>query len=201
MPEEKNKTFQRSGTLASMKTATDIPIEQTSIIESSKKILIKSTSSSSVDKSSERKLNVKITEIKSPSPIPEDPMQEEVSKRSTLSAISGEKKKVNERDEFKKEDVQEQWEKKSKEASEEDKSAEQKKEEKANDKDRFQQSENTQKNNNDNTEAEISKSDKENDEGKSRKVNMPGIPENVPIYTTKLRGKSKATGQIMGGWI
>jgi len=194
MPEERDEASRGGDTVASTKTATDAPPQQSSVVESSKRIL---KSTSSVNKSSGRKLDVKATEIKSPIPIPEDPMEEEISEQSTLS---DERKKADERNEFNKEDVQKQPEKKSKETSEEDKSAEQKKEEKADDKDERQQSENTQGNNSDNAEEKIPKSNEQNDEEK-RKVNMQRIPENVPIHTTKLRGKSKATGQMMEGWI
>ncbi|RLU15644.1 hypothetical protein DMN91_011398 [Ooceraea biroi] len=165
-------------------------------VESTKKSSLKSTS---VDKSSEKGLDVKATEIRSPSPIPEDPVGEEAGKPSTSSAISGREKKADGKDESKKEDMQEQrGGEESGEASEKDKSEEQKREGRVEDKDRPQQSESTRGNNGDNTETEISKSDKESGEEKS---DTGEVPQSVPIQTTKLHGKSKATGRIMGGWI
>lgn len=163
--------------------------------ESMKKSLLKSTSS--IDKSSEKRLDIKVTEHRSPSPIPEDPVGEEASKQSTSSAIT-DQKKIDEGDESKQENVQEQQRKRSEDTSKNGKLEEQTNEERVEDKDKSQQSENTQGNNSDNVEAEISELQKENDEGKSK---TEEIPESVPIQTTKLRGKSKATGRIMGGWI
>lgn len=187
--EEKGKTS-RSSKVVIAECATDA-VQRQSSIESTKKSLLKSTSACSLDKSSDKGLDIKATEIRSPSPIPEDIAGEEASKQSTSSAMSSQERK-----ESKKENMQEQRREEHGEASDKDKSEEHKEEERLKDKDISQQSGSTQGNNSDNAETEILKSDKEND-----KVNNEEIPKSVSIQITKLQGKSKATGKIMGGWL
>lgn len=200
---EKTKGSRRGSKVTIAETATDGTSRQGSIDETTNKKKSTGSSSgggsSSVEKSSEKRLSVKATtEVRSPSPIPEDPVGEEASRQSTSSATSGQEKKVVEGDESRKEETQERHREKCGDTSEKDKSEEQKEDERAEDKDRSQQLENTPGNNGDNAKAESSKLDKEND---GEKLNTEAIPESVPIQTTKLRGKSKATGRIMGGWI
>lgn len=163
-----------------------------------KKSLLKSTSSSgnsSVDKPVI--LDVKAIEVRSPSPIPEDLVGEEISKQST-SLMTDQEKKVEE-----KENAQEQQRDRNGEASEKEQKEqkeEDKEKEKIKDENKYQQSENAEGNNINNIGQETSKTNKEIDaekcaDAKERK------PEVAPVQTTKLRGKSKATGQVMGGWI
>lgn len=151
-------------------------------------------SSSSVN-NSEKTLGLKITENRSPSPIPEDPIEEEVSKQSTSLGTSDQEKKIKEEDNYKKESTQEQK-KKDEETSETEKLEEQRKEKKEKSED--EQSGNTEKNNSEKTAENISETNKGND----KEENIDAMKSVVaPIQTTQLRGKSKATGQIMGGWI
>lgn len=162
-------------------------------------------SNSSIDKmpSSEKGLAVKATEGRSPSPIPEDPAAEEANKQSTSlesPTPESQESRIDGTDESKKGNVSEQREEKSS-GKDAEGSEEQTKEETSADKNTSQQSENTQGNNGDNTGAEIAKSDGESDQEKFMKSSTVVMPESVPIQTTQLRGKSKATGQIMGGWI
>lgn len=165
-----------------------------------KKSLLKSknnSSSSSADKPTI--LDVKATEVRSPSPISEDPkIGEEISKQSTSSAMSNQKEKKIEE----KENEQEQQRKKDEEASKK-KTLEEQKEERVKDENECQQLRNAQGNNSSNKiEQETSETNKKIDiekhvesDTKERKSEI------VPVQTTKLRGKSKATGQVMGGWI
>ncbi|XP_050457755.1 transient receptor potential protein [Cataglyphis hispanica] len=153
--------------------------------------ILKSMSGGSVNKLAERTLDVKVTEIRSPSPIPEDPVEEEASKQSTSSGTSDQKKKIEEKDKYKKKSVQEQ-EKKDGETNEAEKLEEKKEKKKKNEK-----SESTQKDNSEKTaETNEENDEKKNIESDAREPVVASIPT-----TTQLRGKSKATGRIMGGWI
>lgn len=130
-------------------------------------------------------LNIKATEARSPSPIPEDLIGEEIREQSTSSATFDQEKKVEE-----KENVQEQQRKKDEEVKEE---------ETVKDENKRQETESAQGNNSDNTGQKISETDKEIDAESETKETKPEV---LPIQAeTKLRGKSKATGRIMGGWI
>lgn len=163
-----------------------------SAIETLKKSQLKSTSSSN----NEPILDVKAIEVRSPSPIPKDLVEEEISKQSTLSAMSDQEKKR------KKENTQEQQRKKDKETSEKKTVEEQKEEKSVKDENKYQKSGNTEGNNSDNTEQETSETNKETDLEKCAESDTKERkPEVAPVQTTKLQGKSKATGQIMGGWI
>lgn len=159
-----------------------------------KKSLLKSTSkSSSVDKPVI--LDVKATEIRSS--IPEDFVGEEISKQSTSSAISDQEKKVEG-----KENTQEQQRQKDGETSEKGTLKEEKEEERTKDENKCQQLRNTEGNNSNNIEQESSETNKEIDAEKEAKSDTKERKsEIVPVQTTKLRGKSKATGQVLGGWI
>lgn len=156
--------------------------------------ILKSMSGGSINKLAERTLDVKVTEIRSPSPIPEDPVEEEASKQSTSSGTSDQKKKIEGKDKYKSKSVQEQ-EKKDGETSEAEKLEEEKKEKKKKDED--EQFGNTQKDNSEKTTETNEENDKKkNIESDAREPVVAPIPT-----TTQLRGKSKATGRIMGGWI
>lgn len=118
---------------------------------------------------------VKATDIRTSSPIPEDPVGEEVGDRQSKStATSGSQEKAAE--------------------------------DKQRDKDGTHSGDQVK------TEtAGTAKGDAVEKAGTSEEKTEEGRPETserkteapeaVPIQTTKLRGKSKATGQIMGGWI
>ncbi|XP_029663485.1 transient receptor potential protein isoform X2 [Formica exsecta] len=159
--------------------------------------ILKSMSGGSINKLAERTLDVKITETRSPSPIPEDPVEEEASKQSTSAGMSDQEKKIEEKSNYKKESLQEQ-EKKNEETSEAEKLEEQKKEKREKDED---ESGTTQKNNSKKTAKKTSETNEENAKKKNIESDArePEV-ETIPT-TTQLRGKSKATGRIMGGWI
>lgn len=162
-------------------------------IETLKKSLLKSTSSSSVDRS--LILDVRATEIRLPSPIPEDLVEEEISKQSTLSVMSDQEKKVEE-----KENAQER--ENDRKVNKEKTLEEQKEKEIVKEENKCQQSQNTEGNDKDNTEQQISETNKEIDAEKSVESDAKEQKsEVIPVQTTKMRGKSKATGQVMGGWI
>ncbi|XP_068987317.1 transient receptor potential protein [Bombus flavifrons] len=181
IPEQKEEGESKSDVEGSQKSVRIVtePVHATPIL---KKTLLKSLSSGSLEKGGEKAVSI---EVRAPSPIPEDPKEGEVgnspqskgglAKNSTDTKPLSEKEKgdrKNTEDEEKKK--REEEEKKKKEMGEEKK----KKEE-----------------------------EKKKDEGEKKKESSsepskPAAPEdNVPVATTKLRGKSKATGQIMGGWI
>ncbi|XP_012062424.1 PREDICTED: transient receptor potential protein-like [Atta cephalotes] len=183
-------------------------------IETFKKSLLKSTNSS-VNK--QAGLIVK-AEVKSPSPIPEDSIEEEISKQSISSATFNQEKKVEENvqeqqreenevtseretlDEQKEEEknVQEQQ-RKNEVKSERETLNEQKEKETENDK--RQQSKNIKENNSDNTGQKTREVDKEIDTKKYVESDITEKKLEIPVQTTKLQGKSKATGRVIGGWI
>ncbi|XP_026669371.1 transient receptor potential protein isoform X2 [Ceratina calcarata] len=152
-----------------------------------KSSLLKSMSTSSVDKGGE-----KAVEVRAPSPIPEDPREDESPQGKAATPKQPEPKpqpkpqpkpepkkeesKVEIEDEKKKEDE----EKKKKEEEEKKKKEEEEKKKK---------------------EEEEEKKKKEREEKKETSGPPPKPQEEAPVATTKLRGKSKATGQVMGGWI
>ncbi|KAL0116996.1 hypothetical protein PUN28_010099 [Cardiocondyla obscurior] len=180
---------QRSSKVMIAETSTSVRPRPT--VDSFKKSLLKSTSSGSVDKPAT--LDVKTTEVRSPSPIPEDLIGEETGKQSTSSAMTDQEKKVAE-----KESAQEEG---KKEAVSEKSTSEEKKE-KEEIKDENKDLKSAKGSDND---TEQKTSDKEADAGKSSEPDKSTAseqkPEVDPYQTTKLRGKSKATGRIMGGWI
>lgn len=176
-------------------TATDeVP---RSTIKTFKKSLLKS--SSSIDKP-DKTLDIRITEVRSPSPIPEE---EEVSKqpKSTSAGTIDQEKKVDKAEASEKENTQKQ----SKESGETSEVKKVKEEEKKGgeleDEDENKQSDREgNSGENGDKEEEVSGTKKENNAGKHTESDTK---ENEPVVvlTTKLRGKSKATGQIMEGWI
>ncbi|XP_011630949.1 transient receptor potential protein-like [Pogonomyrmex barbatus] len=164
-------------------------------IETFKKDLLKSTSSNSMDKALEKVLDIKASEVRSTSPIPEDPLGEEVNKQSTSSAISDQEKKIE-----MKENAQEQQ--KEKETSEDKTLEEQRQEEKVKNEKECQQSENIKKNNSDYIEEKTPEINKEINIKKFAESDVKESKSEIsPNQTTKLQGKSKATGRVMGGWI
>lgn len=185
-------------------------------IETFKKSLLKSTNSS-VNK--QAGLIVK-AEVKSPSPIPEDFVEEEISKQSISSATFNQEKKVEET-----ENVQEQQREENEVISERETLDEQKEEEKnvqeqqrknevkseretlneqkekETENDKRQQSKNIKENNSDNTGQKTREVDKEIDTKKYVESDITEKKLEIPVQTTKLQGKSKATGRVIGGWI
>lgn len=152
-------------------------------------------SSSNVDKSVV--LDVKTTEVRTPSPIPEDLVGEEINKQSTSLAMPDQEERIEE-----KENEQEQQRQKDGEASEKETLEKRKEEEIVKDESKRQQSASAEGSNDDNTGQVTSEIDKEIDAEKCAGSDAKEKkPEVLPVSTTKLQGKSKATGQIMGGWI
>lgn len=170
-------------------------------METFKKSLLKSTSSSSssVDKPTEKTLNIRTTEVRSPSPIPEDPVEEEVSKQpKPMSAeTTDQDKKIDEMKKSKTESMQEQPKKNGKTSEEEKVKEEEEKKEKSIDEDKNEQSK--KRGDNDDKE-EIPGSKEENKAGKHDEFDTKKDEPEI-TSTTKLQGKSKATGRITGGWI
>lgn len=188
-------------------TVTDMSSRPAKVL---KKSLLKSMSGGSVDKS-ERTLDIRATEVKSPSPIPEDPVEEDVnrqSKQSTSAAAVAQGREVGEKDE-QREEVEQELSKRDEQTSEEDKEVKEKKEEKEGKegKEENEEKEEEPRDKNDPSGAKKVNSDnaketnKEADSEKSVKPLSAQEEESAFESTTKLRGKSKATGQIMGGWI
>lgn len=188
---ETEEASRRSNKVIMAESSTNIAPR--SAIKTLKKSQLKSTSSSNKEPVV---LDVKAIEVRSPSPIPEDLIGEEINKQSTSSAMSDQEKKG------KKENTQEQQRRKNEETSEKKTVEEQKEEESVKDENKCQKLGNTEENNSDNTGQETSETNKETNiekyiesDTKERKTEV------ASVQTTKLRGKSKATGQIVGGWI
>lgn len=147
----------------------------------------------SMDKS--MTLDVKATEVQSS--IPEDLVGEEINEQSTSLVVSDQEKKVEER-----ENTQEEQPKKNGNASEKETLKEQKEEKRVEDENKCQQSGNAEGDNSDNVERGISEINQEIDEEKCAKSDTKERKSEIePVQTTKLRGKSKATGRILGGWL
>ncbi|XP_036147201.1 transient receptor potential protein isoform X2 [Monomorium pharaonis] len=162
--------------------------------ETFKKSLLKSTSSGSIDKSAV--LDVKTIQVRAPSPIPEDLVGEEINKQSTSLTMSDQEKRVEEKENEQKQQPQKD------EASEKEILEERKKKEMMEDESKRQQLGNMEGSNNNNTVQVISETDREiKAETCTGSDAKEGKPEMLPVSTTKLRGKSKATGRVMGGWI
>lgn len=193
-PSETVEASRRSSKVVIAETATDAVPRP--MAETFKKSLLKSSSSGSVDKLTE--LDIRTTEIRSPSPIPEDPVEEEVSKqpKSTSAATIHQEKKI---DASKEESAPEQR-KDNEEASEVEKAKKEKKEEKPNDEDKNERSDGKGNNDDNDDKGETSRTKEKDGTGKDVES---GAKENKPVVasTTGPRGKSKATGRIMGGWI
>ncbi|XP_018359091.1 PREDICTED: transient receptor potential protein-like [Trachymyrmex cornetzi] len=124
----------------------------------------------------------------------EDSVGQEISKQSISSATFNQEKKVEET-----ENVQEQQREENEVTSGRETLDEQKEKETENYK--YQQSKNTEGNNSDNTGQKTSEVDKEIDTEKCVESDITRKKLEVPVQTTKLQGKSKATGRVIGGWI
>ncbi|KAK9297020.1 hypothetical protein QLX08_009119 [Tetragonisca angustula] len=145
-----------------------------------KKSLLKSISSGSVDKAGEKAGGA---EVRAPSPIPEDPREDNVERSPPGKAALAKKPSDA------KPSSQEQGDKKASADDEEKKKKEEEEERKKKEEEEKKKKEEEEKK-------------KEEEEKKKKETPKPAPREdNVPVATTQLRGKSKATGQIMGGWI
>ncbi|XP_012217873.1 transient receptor potential protein isoform X2 [Linepithema humile] len=161
------------------------------------KSVLKATSSGSVEKLAEKALDIKTIEVRSPSPIPEDPAGEEDNKQST----SSQEKKVEKEDKREEGNVEEQETEKKEEATESKLKEQQKEETVKVDDQRQQSSGSTEGNNSDDVAGKTPPSNKENREEKHADSAKKEKSEAAPMPETKLRGKSRATGQVIGGWI
>ncbi|OAD53838.1 Transient receptor potential protein [Eufriesea mexicana] len=161
-----------------------------------KKTLLKSISSGSLEKAIEKTATIETkSEVRAPSPIPEDPTEEDVGKSPKGKTIPANKavdpKPSPKREEGSNDKTNNEGEKKEEEEEKKKKEEEEKKKKEEEEKKK--------------KEEEEKKKKEEEEKKKKPSSSEPTKPapqeENVPVATTKLRGKSKATGQIMGGWI
>lgn len=181
----------RSKVMITETSTTSIPRPVTEVL---KKSVLKSTSGGSVDiPTTDKMLDVKTTEVRSPSPIPEDPVGEE-DKRS-IATPDREKKPEEKNKDGKEEDVKEEDKAKEENKTSErlEKSREQT-ESKMVDEDKRQKPESSR---------EATAKGTDSDERKALAVSQKEKVSKSPMIqaTTSERGKSKATGKITGGWI
>ncbi|XP_014488485.1 PREDICTED: transient receptor potential protein-like isoform X2 [Dinoponera quadriceps] len=195
----------RSSKVIISETATQPDAMPRHMTASFKKSLLKFSSSGSVNKLMEKTLDTQMIEARSPSPIPEDPGKEDVSKQLRLAPViaTDQKKKVDKTDASNRESMQEQQKDSEETNSADETKEEEKKEEKLRHDDIKEQSD--KKGNDYNGEKGMISDMKEENESEihsesDTKENEPMARYHSPL-TTKLHGKSKATGQIMGGWI
>lgn len=166
-----------------------------STIDTSKKSLLKSAGSGSVEKLAE-KILIK-TDSDKPfrpsSPIPEKSVNEETEDQYNSMSMSYQEKKIETGGQ----------EGSSKEKDEGKILKEEREKEKLQDTDTHPRSEDMEDNAQSHTieKGETSKIIKEKDEEENKSSVTEKKPEVVPTQTTKLQGKSKATGRIIGGWI
>ncbi|XP_060831241.1 transient receptor potential protein [Bombus pascuorum] len=166
------------GSQKSVRIVTE-PVHATPIL---KKTLLKSLSSGSLEKGGEKAVSV---EVRAPSPIPEDPKEGEVGNspqgKAGLAKNPTDTKPLSEKEEGDRKNTEDEERKKREEEEKKKKEMEEEKKKK---------------------EEEKKKDEGEKKKESSSEPSKPAATEdNVPVATTKLRGKSKATGQIMGGWI
>ncbi|XP_046814289.1 transient receptor potential protein-like isoform X1 [Vespa crabro] len=172
--------------------------------ESLKKGILKSMSAGSIDKQGDKLTpDGKPAELRTPSPIPEDPREDDVSKISDEAQTSASKSGKADEGKVTQEPAKDQNvdDGKKKEEEEKKKEEEEKKKKEEEEKKKKEEEEKKKK-------EEEEKKKKEEEEKKKKGGTDKEVPktskqqeDNVPVATTKLRGKSKATGQIMGGWI
>ncbi|CAL7952124.1 unnamed protein product [Xylocopa violacea] len=169
--------------------------ETTRTVPILKKTLLKNISGGSLDKLAEKSLSVEgKPEIRAPSPIPEDPRESESSAGKSTAKTPADPKPSPRK-------VQEAQDKsddegKKKEEEEKKKEEEEKKKKEEEEKKKKEEEEKKKK-----EEEEKKKKEAEKTKASSSEAPKPAPVEEVPVATTKLRGKSKATGQVMGGWI
>lgn len=168
-----------------------------------KKSMLKSMSTGSVDKGGEGKPQVRTT-----SPIPEDPREDDAAKSppgKTVNVKAPEAKKVPEIREPPKEGDQKEEEEKKKKEEEEKKKKEEERKKKEEEEKKKKEAEEKKKKEEEEKKKKEAEEKKKKEEKKPESSDPPPKPapqeDTAPVATTKLRGKSKATGQIMGGWI
>ncbi|XP_076618854.1 transient receptor potential [Colletes latitarsis] len=199
-PEEGEEEPNEEGTERTQRVSIQEPDRPVSVL---KKSLLKSISSGSLDKG-DKSVSV---EVRAPSPIPEDPREDEAAKSPKGKAAAAKQtsqtskkeedakkpteEKKGDNDEAKKKEEEE---KKKKEAEEKKKKEEEKKKKDEEEKKKKEEEKKKQ-------EGGDKKGGDEKKESGSQAPKSAPPEDNVPVATTKLRGKSKATGQIMGGWI
>ncbi|XP_050598746.1 transient receptor potential protein isoform X1 [Bombus affinis] len=181
VPEQKEEGESKNDVEGSQKSVRIVtePVHATPIL---KKTLLKSLSSGSLEKGGEKAVSI---EVRAPSPIPEDPKEGEVGNspqsKAGLAKNPTDTKPLPEKEEGDRKNTEDEEKKKREEEEKRKKEMEEEKKKK--------------------------EEEKKKDEGEKKKESNsePSKPaaneDNVPVATTKLRGKSKATGQIMGGWI
>ncbi|XP_003402180.1 transient receptor potential protein isoform X1 [Bombus terrestris] len=181
VPEQKEEGESKNDVEGSQKSVRIVtePVHATPIL---KKTLLKSLSSGSLEKGGEKAVSI---EVRAPSPIPEDPKEGEVGNspqsKAGLAKNPTDTKPLSEKEEGDRKNTEDEEKKKREEEEKRKKEMEEEKKKK--------------------------EEEKKKDEGEKKKESNsePSKPaaneDNVPVATTKLRGKSKATGQIMGGWI
>lgn len=165
-------------------------MKQTTPTGSVKKGLSKGPSIAGIMKSaSKASLEMPDGEPRTPSPIPEDPREHDSGKPSTSRQMSTVKDETPE-------------EKKKREEEAVKKDEEKKKEEEGKD-DKKKEDEKDEKKKEEGKDEKKKEDEKKKDEEKKKEPPKPEVnrPRADDMNTTKLRGKSKATGQIMGGWI
>lgn len=173
-------------------STTSIPRPVTEML---KKSVLKSTSGGSVDiPTTDKMLDVKTTEVRSPSPIPEDPVGEE-DKRSIATLDREKKPEEKNKDEGKKKDGKE------KDKAEGDKTSEILEKSREQTESKMVQDEDKRPKPESSREATAKGTD--SDERKASAVSQKEKVSKSPVIqaTTSERGKSKATGKITGGWI
>ncbi|XP_015596997.1 transient receptor potential protein [Cephus cinctus] len=191
-PAKSSQSSQRSSMKVVVTEAPQKPGTPTASVlnESIKKGLLKTMSagSTSCDKTGDKTppLDPKSSEFRAPTPIPEDPREDEAGKPSPAEPPprkDASVKQISTGEPSKKADENTEEDKKKKEEEENKKKDEEEKKKK----------------------DEVEKKEEQKKENPPGGAAAPGKPtndqENVPVATTKLRGKSKMTGQIMGGWI
>lgn len=187
---------------SSVKVGADGERPKAILTESLKKGILKSMSAGSLDKQSDKlAVDGKSSEFRAPSPIPEEPREDDgkstadgqsAAKKSQPSKAEPQAKDQNADDPKKKEE-----EEKKKKEEEEKKKKEEEEKKKKEEEEKKKAGEGGAKK--EEKKPEDAKKDDKNKE--APKTTKPAAEDNVPVATTKLRGKSKATGQIMGGWI
>lgn len=202
--EAAGKTSEATGKSEAPRRKSKVMITETSttsiprpVAEVLKKSVLKSVSGGSMDiPTTDKMLDVKTTEVRSPSPIPEDPVGEE-DKRS-IATPDREKKPEEKNKDGKEEDGKEEdkaKEDKTKGTSERlEKSKEQTESKMVQDEDKRQKPESSR---------EATAKGTDSDERKASAVSQKEKVSKSPVIqaTTSERGKSKATGKITGGWI
>ncbi|XP_031825417.2 transient receptor potential isoform X1 [Nomia melanderi] len=145
-----------------------------------RKSVLKSLSVSSIDKDKAADKTPSPTDSKSdfraPSPIPEDPREDDATKSPQGKAAAAKKPPDTSQ---------------KKDGDDKKKDGGDKKQEDDEEKKKKEEEEKKKK----------EEEEKKKKEEEKKKKEPKSQEENVPVATTKLRGKSKATGQIMGGWI